>query len=79
MIAAVRCVLGEYRLEAGGCFVGTDHPDADVTLVMAEEVIEQLPSAQQPERDSLGFVWPTRDAATLALAQVTNRLWRIRP
>ena len=77
MIAAVRCVLGEYRLEAGGAFIGTKHPDSDAVLVMAEEAIEALPLP--PERDSIGFVWPTRDAAIEALAQVTNRLWRIRP
>lgn len=68
--------LGEYRLQCGDSFVGTDHPGSDARLVMAEEVIEKLPEYYQPERDSIGFVFPSHEAATLTLAQVTNRLWR---
>ncbi len=75
MIQVVK-LLGEYRLQCGSSIVGTDHPGSDARLVMAEEVIEKLPEHYQPERDSLGFVFTSSDAATFALAQVTNRLWK---
>ncbi len=72
-------LLDEYRLAVGQQYVGSEYADNDARLVMAEEVIEQLPSRQQPERDSMGFVFPTHAAATLALAQVVNRLWKGSP
>lgn len=69
-------LLGEFRLQFGNTIIGTDHPGSDARLVLAEEVIEQLPSSYQPARDSLGFVFDSHPAATLVLAQVTNRLWK---
>lgn len=77
MIQVVK-MLGEYRLQCGSEFVGCDHPGSDARLVMAEEVIEQLPEHYQPERDTLGFVFTSHNAATLTLAQVVNRLWKDR-
>lgn len=77
MIQVVK-FLGEYRLQCGSEFVGCECPGSDARLVVADEVVEQLPSEYQPERDSIGYVFPSHDAATLALAQVTNRLWRVR-
>ena len=73
MIAVVP-FLGEYRLEHGGAFVGCEQPDSDARLVLAEEVIERTDA----ERDSVGFVFPSRGAAVRALAQVNNKLWRFR-
>lgn len=73
MIAVVR-ILGEYRLEHVGLFVGCSHPDSDARLVLAEEAVDRAGA----DRDSLGFVFASRGAATTALAHVNNTLWRFR-
>ncbi len=55
-------ILGEFRLQHRGCFVGTDHPGADFDLHLADDALEQDGFA----RDSLGYVFSTRSEATIA-------------
>ncbi len=66
-------VLGEFRLQHKGCFVGTDYPGADYTLHLADEALENEGYA----RDSQGYVFANRIEANLALrtAESAVRAW----
>jgi hypothetical protein len=58
-------VLGLFRIQHKGCFVGTDYPGADYTLHIADEKLEQ----EGCERDSIGYVFKTRIEATIAMRE----------
>lgn len=69
MFFHVEHLLGEYRVVAGaGEPVGPDtqHDDFNGRVL-------RLLREQAPERDSLGYVWPTRDVAACALARACRR------
>ncbi len=67
-------VLGEYRLQHAGVFVGNDRPGSNSQLVIADEVLNQ----QGVPRDSLGYVFPNANSARLALNTITNHTRRFR-
>ncbi len=71
---AISQVLGEFRLQFRGCFVGCELPNAEPALVVGEDVCLRL----GVECDSLGFVFSSKPAALLAAASINNQLRRFR-
>ena len=74
IFVAVTRVLGEYRLQAAGSFVGCDCPASEPALVLGEEVC----LFAGVDCDSLGFVFAGPAMAYTLASQINNRLRKFR-